>query len=80
MAELDGEWDVGLGIRKRIEGPRGWTRLGPLPGVPFAVHGRELRYRWFPPLVDVLEPAADGWRGRATLFGRTLFGFRMRRR
>ena len=51
---LEGNWQVlrtgGLlppliGVRKRIEGDRGWTSLGPLPGAPFDVVGHELRYR-----------------------------------
>jgi hypothetical protein len=91
MSELDGDWELErlsgvlppLGaIRKRIEGDRGSTILpGGLPKVPFAVVGRELRYRR--PLamfVDVLEPDADGWRGRATVFGRAFGEFRMSRR
>jgi hypothetical protein len=90
VPELDGEWDVrrvsGLlpplaGTRKRIDGERGATVLSGGFGVPFAVVGRELRYR--PPLsmvVDVLEPDGDGWHGRATVFGRTIGEFRMMRR
>jgi hypothetical protein len=90
VPELDGEWDVrrvsGLlpplsGVRKRIDGGRGATVLPGGLGVPFAVVGRELRYR--PPfamVVDVLDPDADGWRGRATVFGRTVGEFRMSRR
>jgi ferritin-like metal-binding protein YciE len=44
------------------------------------VRGRELRYR--PPLhwlVDVLEPDGQGFRGRATAFGRTIGEFELRR-
>ena len=90
MSELNGEWDVkrlsGLlpplaGIRKRIGEGRGATVLPGGLGVPFAVVGRELRYR--PPfsmVVDVLEPDGDGWHGRATVFGRTVGEFRMSRR
>jgi hypothetical protein len=90
VAELDGDWDVQrvsgalpplVGIRKRIDGARGATVLPGGVGVPFAVVGRELRYR--PPfsmVVDVLEPAVDGWHGRATVFGRTVGEFRMSRR
>jgi hypothetical protein len=90
VPELDGEWDVrrvsGLlpplsGIRKRIDGGRGATVLPGGLGAPFAVVGRELRYR--PPLsmvVDVLEPVGEGWQGRATVFGRTVGEFRMIRR
>ena len=89
-AGLDGDWQVvrtgGLlpplyGVRKRIEGDRGWTSLGPLPGAPFDVVGSEFRYR--PPLyglVDVIEPSSEGFRGRALLFGRELGTFRLERR
>jgi hypothetical protein len=90
VSELEGDWDVrrlsGLlpplaGIRKRISGDRGSTVVPGGIGVPFAVVGRELRYR--PPFsmfVDVLEPDGDGWHGRATVFGRTVGEFRMSRR
>ena len=46
MAELDGLWDVrrvsGLlppmvGVRKRVSGSKGETKVGPLPGAPFDV-------------------------------------------
>ncbi len=89
MAELDGLWNVRrtsgvlpplVGVRKRIAGARGDTRVGRLPGVPFRVVGHTLRYR--PPLlglVDHLEPEGQGYRGRATLFGRELGRFTMRR-
>ena len=89
MGGLDGLWDVRrtggalpplLGVRKRIAGTRGETLVGPLP-VPFDVRGRELRYR--PPfgmVVDVLAPDGDGWTGRATVFGRTVGAFELRRR
>jgi hypothetical protein len=70
-----------LGVTKQIEGGRGETRLGQLPGLAFDVVGFELRYRApLAGLVDVLEPEGDGFRGRATLRGRTLGTFRMRRR
>jgi hypothetical protein len=87
---LDGDWQVlrtgGMlpplvGVRKRIEGSRGWTAVGPLPGARFDVVGLELRYK--PPfrgLVDVLEPEPGGYRGRALLFGRELGTFRLVRR
>ena len=87
MAGLDGHWDVrrlsGLlpplvGVSKRIDGDRGATVLPGGVGVPFSVVGHELRYR--PPfamVVDVLEPDGDGWRGRATVFGRTVGEFRL---
>jgi hypothetical protein len=89
VPELDGDWNVEriggllpplIGVWKRIEAGRGETRLGPLPGVPFRVEGRTLRY--LPPLhyfVDVLEPEADGFRGAATFRGRLFGRFRMTR-
>ncbi len=86
---LDGEWELrrtsGLlpplrGVRKHVEGRRGWTTLGPLR-MPFELVGRELRYH--PPFrafVDVLEPAgADTVLGRATFRGRTFATFTMTR-
>jgi hypothetical protein len=90
VPELDGEWDVrrvsGLlpplaGLRKRIRGDGGATVLPGGVGVPFAVVGRELRYRQpFSMVVDVLEPDGEGWHGRATVLGRTVGEFRMSRR
>jgi hypothetical protein len=89
LAELDGVWRVertgGLlpplvGVRKVIDGERGRTSLGRLPGAPFDVVGLELRY--WPPLaafVDVLERDGDGYRGRATLRGREFGRFRLSR-
>ena len=88
MGALDGVWKVErvsgalppmLGVRKRISGARGSTRLGALP-LPFEVDGLTLRYR-FPlaGLVDVLEPDGDGYRGRAFYLGQQLGHFRMRR-
>jgi hypothetical protein len=83
VGELDGSWNVkrvnGLlpplvGVRKRISGSSGETRIGPLFGVPFDVIGRNLHYR--PPLrgfVDELEPDGDRYLGRATFRGR-VFG------
>ena len=89
MPELDGVWNVerrgGLlpplvGVEKRIEGTRGETRLGPLPGVPFDVVGLSLRYRApFRGFVDELEPDGDGFRGRATFRGREFGRFALRR-
>ena len=88
MAELDGLWSVErvsgvlppmVGVRKRISGSSGETKVGQLPGVPFAVEGLSLRYRaplWG--LVDHLEPDGDGYRGRAVYRGRELGRFRMR--
>jgi ferritin-like metal-binding protein YciE len=80
MSDLDGIWNVrrlgGLlpplaGVRKRIRGSRGETAIGRLPGVPFDVRGLSLHYRApFRGFVDVLEPAGDGYLGRATFRGR----------
>ena len=88
MGELDGTWNVErvsgvlppmVGVRKQISGARGRTLAGLVP-LPFDVDGRSLRYRFPPGLVDYVEPAGDGvFRGRATLFGRELGRFRMKR-
>ncbi|MBA2475000.1 MAG: DUF892 family protein [Actinobacteria bacterium] len=90
METLDGMWNVErvsgvmpplLGIRKRIEGARGETALGALPGVPFRVQGLELHYE--PPLsgfVDRLEPHGEGYSGRAFFRGREYGTFTLRRR
>lgn len=90
MGELDGVWDVRrisgalpplAGVRKRIDGARGETVVRGGRGLPFEVHGLELRYRApLSFLVDVLEPDGDGYRGRATAFGRTYGRFRLVRR
>ncbi len=87
MGELDGDWNVtrvsGLlpplyGVRKRISGGRGRTIVLVPPGLPFDVVGRELRYRGLlSGLVDVLEPAGDGWRGVSRYRGRELGRFAM---
>jgi len=89
VSELDGIWNVkrvgGLlppmvGVRKRIAGASGETRIGPLVGVPFDVVGLDLHYR--PPFrgfVDQLEPAVDGYRGRATFRGREFGRFLLTR-
>jgi hypothetical protein len=89
VGELDGDWALRrvsgalpplVGMRKRIRGERGETVLPGGLGIPFDVRGRELRYRLpFTMVVDVLEPAADGWSGRATVFGRTVGRFALRR-
>jgi len=93
MGDLDGVWRVEraggalpplAGVRKRIHGARGETRIGALPGVPFDVDGLELRYRQpFRFCVDVLEPDGSGdgfgYRGRATVLGLTIGEFTMRR-
>jgi hypothetical protein len=90
VAELDGDWDLQrlsgvlpplVGIRKRIDGESGATVLPGGLGIPFAVVGRELRYRSpFSMVVDALEPDGDGWHGRAKVFGRAVGEFRMSRR
>src|SRR5207244_7904868 len=86
---LDGVWKVErvsgalpplYGCRKRINGRRGTTEFSHVPGMPFEVRGLELHYR--PPfnvLVDVLEPQNGGYFGRATIAGRELGQFRLRR-
>jgi len=89
MADLDGTWNVLrrsgalpplVGVRKRIAGTRGETIVVGGRGIPFDVRGNELRYRApFAFLVDVLEPRANGYRGRATAFGRTYGEFELRR-
>ena len=89
MAELDGVWNVrrlgGLlpplaGVRKRIRGAHGETTIGPLPGAPFEVVGFELRYRApFAGFVDVLEPHARGYLGRATFRGQQFGRFALER-
>jgi hypothetical protein len=88
VAELDGEWSVRrvsgvlpplYGVRKRIEGARGVTALGPL-AAGFDVVGRELRYRgMFSGLVDAVEPEGDGWSGVARYRGGVLGRFAMAR-
>ena len=90
MDELDGVWDVRrisgvlpplAGVRKRIDGARGETVVGGGRGLPFEIHGLELRYRRpLSFLVDVLERDGDGYVGRATAFGRTYGRFRLVRR
>jgi ferritin-like metal-binding protein YciE len=87
VSALDGVWEVrrtgGLlpplfGVRKRIMGSRGETRVGDVAGVPFDVVGLELHYRApFNGFVDVLTANGDGWSGRATVFGREYGRFEM---
>jgi hypothetical protein len=86
---VDGTWDVRrtggllpplLGVRKHIAGSTGVTYVvHPAAAVPFDVVGNELRYRApFVGVVDVLEAdGEDGYRGRCTLFGRTVGTFRL---
>jgi ferritin-like metal-binding protein YciE len=88
VAELNGVWEIErlggalppmAGWRKRIREGSGVTLAGPVR-MPFDVRGNELRYRApFVGLVDLLEPAGDEWRGRATWFGREFATFRLRR-
>jgi ferritin-like metal-binding protein YciE len=89
MSELDGVWRVErvggalpplIGCRKRISGDHGTTEFSRVPGMPFEVRGLELHYR--PPfnaLVDRLEPQNGGYLGHATIAGREVGQFRMRR-
>ena len=89
MSELDGVWDVRrlsgalpplVGVHKRIAGARGETVVVGGRGIPFDVVGLELRYRApLAFLVDVLERDGDGFRGRATAFGRTYGTFALSR-
>jgi ferritin-like metal-binding protein YciE len=89
MVELDGVWAVDrlsgalpplYGCIKRIHGTRGTTEFKSLPGMPFDVRGLELHYRApFTMLVDRLEPQNGGYLGRATLLGREIGQFQMRR-
>ena len=90
---LEGDWRVerlgGLlppmvGVRKRIRGDRGESRIGPLVVWPFRIERRGERvallvYRApFSELVDELEAGADGSiLGRSVLGGRELGRFRM---
>ena len=93
IENLEGDWKVerlsGVvpmpGVWKRVRGPRGSTRIGRSPGVPFRLEQRgnyvALIYR--PPLhmmVDELryeEP--HSWLGRATVAGIEYARFRMAR-
>src|SRR6266542_3692863 len=89
VGELDGVWAIERvsgalpplhGCVKRIHGSKGRTECPNLPGMPFEVRGLELHYR--PPfglLVDTLEPRSGGYSGRATLLGRELGQFTLRR-
>jgi hypothetical protein len=80
VRRVDGLLPPLVGVRKRIHGTRGETTIGSLPGMPFDVVGLELRYR--PPFrafIDVLEPAGDGYRGRATFLGRQFGRFTLER-
>ncbi len=79
MTDLDGDWKVRPlpFVRKRIAGPRGETRLGPLRA-GFDVVGLELHYGGrLNGVVDFLEPDGDGFRLRGTYRGRGFGGFRL---
>jgi ferritin-like metal-binding protein YciE len=89
VAALDGVWDVErtggflpplLGMRKRINGSRGKTVVGPLR-MAFEVRGTELHYHEpFQGFVDLLDVVNDDQvRGRATFRGREYGQFEMRR-
>ncbi len=81
MRRISGLLPPLTGVRKRIQGARGETRIGPLPGLPFRVEGLTLRYvRPFSSFVDVLEPSPDGFVGRATFRGREYGRFALRPR
>jgi ferritin-like metal-binding protein YciE len=89
VGQLDGVWSVERvsgalpplhGCVKRIHGGRGTTEFPHLPGLPFEVRGLELHYRGpFGVFVDRLEPRNGGYFGRATLLGRELGQFTLRR-
>jgi hypothetical protein len=68
-----------LGVRKRIAGKCGETRLG-LLRVAFDVDGNALRYhRPFSGFVDLVEPAGEVLLGRATFRGHEFGRFELRR-
>jgi ferritin-like metal-binding protein YciE len=89
VGELDGVWSVERvsgalpplhGCVKRIHGIRGTTEFPNFPALPFEVHGLELHYRRpFGVLVDRLEPQNGGYFGRATVLGREIGQFTLRR-
>jgi ferritin-like metal-binding protein YciE len=89
MGELDGVWAVDRvsgalpplhGCVKRISGKRGTTEFPRIPGMPFEVHGLELRYKTpFGMFLDKLEPEDGGYLGHATMLGREFGQFRLRR-
>jgi ferritin-like metal-binding protein YciE len=89
VASLDGVWKVErrggylpplTGMRKRINGTRGATLVGPVR-MPFDVRDGELHYRKpFEGFIDVLEVVdTDHVRGRATFRGRKFAQFELRR-
>ena len=89
MGDLDGVWEVQrlsgalpplIGVRKEIQGRRGETKIGRLPGMPFDVRDHSLHYRGLlSGFVDELEPAGAEFNGRATYRGREFGRFVLRR-
>jgi ferritin-like metal-binding protein YciE len=89
VGELDGVWAVARvsgalpplhGCVKRIHGMRGTTEFPRFPAMPFEVRGLELHYRGpFALLVDKLERRDGGYIGRATVLGREIGQFTLRR-
>lgn len=68
-----------FGVRKRVAGKSGETRLG-LLRVRFDVDGNALRYhRPFSGFVDLVEAAGEGFLGRATFRGHEFGRFELRR-
>jgi len=93
-AELEGRWRVErlsgalpplIGAHKEIQGNRGATRFGPVPGVSFRIEEREdyLAFVYRLPssmLIDEVREESEGsWLGEATLAGRAFGRFRMTR-
>lgn len=85
MAAFDGSWKVrresGLllpfGIRKKIRGATGWTKLAFLPILPFRVKGLTFDYHVVP-IRDELSLRPDGSIGGAGYFlGLPFCRFRM---
>jgi ferritin-like metal-binding protein YciE len=69
-----------VGVRKRISGTSGETKVGRFPGAPFDVVGLSLRYRApFHGFVDELTRDEQGFRGRSTFRGREFGTFELRR-
>lgn len=82
---MDGNWKVRresgflppFGVRKQIDGNRGWTLLGFLPVGPFRVQGGPtLRYRLWP-VRDELSQRDGKWVGRGYVFGVKFCEFRL---
>ena len=87
VGELEGVWAVERvsgalpplhGCVKRIHGTRGTTEFPHFPGVPFEVRELELHYP-LGLLVDRLERRDGDYLGRATLLGREVGQFTLRR-